>query len=602
MFKNNKSKIKTNKGFTFVELIVGVAVFAFIIVSVYNAYNGIFNVVYASRAKIEAISIINEQLEIVRNLPYSDVGILGGIPMGKLTHTQSINRDKYTYTVTTTVRNVDDPFDGTLGGTPNDLSPADFKLVEIDVTCVDCRVNFPEMIVTTRVAPKNLETASTNGALFIKVFDANGNPVSDANVHIENNQVTPHIVIDDVTNTNGLLQIVDAPPGVNAYEITVTKSGYSTDQTISTSVGNPNPTKPHSTVVLQQVTQVSFVIDKLSTFNISSVDEVCSPVGSIDFSVSGSKLIGTPNVLKYSQNKSTNSSGLLAMTNMEWDIYSFVNIDTAYDLIGINPISPVTLAPNSSQSVQLVVSPKNPRTLLVTVKDGLTGLPLSGVTARLENNGSVNVTKITGQGFMGQTDWSGGGGQATSTDSTMYFSSDGNIENSNPVGDIQLKNILGSYVLSGVITSSSFDTGSASNFQQLFWNPTAQPVQTGTPNIRVQVATNNDGGTWNYTGPDGTASTYYTVTNQNINSTNNGNRYFRYKIFFDSVTDAFTPNISDISFTFTTLCTPPGQVYSQGLPQGDYTLHLSKTGYQSQDISLNISASWQSIEVTLVSS
>jgi prepilin-type N-terminal cleavage/methylation domain-containing protein len=602
MFKNNKSKIKTNKGFTFVELIVGVAVFAFIIVSVYNAYNGIFNVVYASRAKIEAISIINEQLEIVRNLPYSDVGILGGIPMGKLTHTQSINRDKYTYTVTTTVRNVDDPFDGTLGGTPNDLSPADFKLVEIDVTCVDCRVNFPEMIVTTRVAPKNLETASTNGALFIKVFDANGNPVSDANVHIENNQVTPHIVIDDVTNTNGLLQIVDAPPGVNAYEITVTKSGYSTDQTISTSVGNPNPTKPHSTVVLQQVTQVSFVIDKLSTFNISSVDEVCSPVGSIDFSVSGSKLIGTPNVLKYSQNKSTNSSGLLAMTNMEWDIYSFVNIDTAYDLIGINPISPVTLAPNSSQSVQLVVSPKNPRTLLVTVKDGLTGLPLSGVTARLENNGSVNVTKITGQGFMGQTDWSGGGGQATSTDSTMYFSSDGNIENSNPVGDIQLKNILGSYVLSGVITSSSFDTGSASNFQQLFWNPTAQPVQTGTPNIRVQVATNNDGGTWNYTGPDGTASTYYTVTNQNINSTNNGNRYFRYKIFFDSVTDAFTPNISDISFTFTTLCTPPGQVYYQGLPQGDYTLHLSKTGYQSQDISLNISASWQSIEVTLVSS
>jgi type II secretory pathway pseudopilin PulG len=602
MFKNIKSKIKTNKGFTFVELIVGVAVFAFIIISVYNAYTGIFNVVYASRAKIEAISIINEQLEIVRNLPYSDVGILSGIPQGKLAHIQTVNRDKYSYVVTTTVRNVDDSFDGTLGGSPNDLSPADFKLVEIDVTCLDCRVNFPEMVVTTRVAPKNLETASTNGALFVKVFDANGNPISDADVHIVNNQVIPSIVIDDVTNASGLLQIVDAPPGVNAYEITVTKSGYSTDQTVVASVGNPNPTKPHATVVLQQVTQISFVIDKLSTFNISSVDEMCSPVGSIDFSLSGSKVIGTPNVLKYSQNKATNSGGLLALSNMEWDIYSFVNIDTAYDLIGINPISPVTLAPNSSQSVQLIVSPKNPRTLLVTVKDGLTGLPLSGVTARLENGGSVNVTKITGQGFMGQTDWSGGGGQATSTDPTMYLSSDGNIENSNPVGDIQLKNILGSYVLSGVITSSSFDTGSASNFQQLFWNPTAQPIQTGTPDIRVQIATNNDGGTWNFAGPDGTAGTYYTVTNQNINSINNGNRYLRYKIFFNTAIDTFTPNISDISFTFTTLCTPPGQVTYQGLPPGDYTVHLSKTGYQSQDININLTSSWQSIEATLISS
>jgi hypothetical protein len=203
---------------------------------------------------------------------------------------------------------------------------------------------------------------------------------------------------------------------------------------------------------------------------------------------------------------------------------------------------------------------------------------------------------------MGQTDWSGGGGQATSTDPTMYLSSDGNIENSNPVGDIQLKNILGSYVLSGVITSSSFDTGSASNFQQLFWNPTAQPIQTGTPDIRVQIATNNDGGTWNFAGPDGTAGTYYTVTNQNINSINNGNRYLRYKIFFNTAIDTFTPNISDISFTFTTLCTPPGQVTYQGLPPGDYTVHLSKTGYQSQDVNINLTSSWQSIEATLISS
>src|SRR3989338_8572119 len=224
-FLHNKTNfsLQNNKGFSFVELIVGVAV-----------------------------SLINEQFEIVRNLTYSNVGVAGSIPSGVLLHTQTLVRDNYSYEVTTTVRNIDDPFDGSIGGTPNDLSPADYKVVEIEINCNNCKTFVP-MVVTTNVAPKNLETASANGALFVRVFDANGNPVSGANIHIENNQTSPTVVIDDVTNNSGMLQIVDAPPGVNAYEITVTKSGYSTDKTYTESPSNPNPTNPHATVVLQQV-------------------------------------------------------------------------------------------------------------------------------------------------------------------------------------------------------------------------------------------------------------------------------------------------------------------------------------------------------------
>lgn len=601
MFKFNFKKISRNRGFSFIELIIGVAVFSVIVVSVYGAYKSIFDVVYASRAKIEAVSIVNEQLEIVRNMSYSDVGIYGGIPAGKLSHTQTIVRDQYKYTVSTTVRNVDDPFDGTLGGTPNDLSPADFKMVEIEIACDDCRTSFPSMVVTTRVAPKNLESASTNGSLFVKVFDANGNPVADASVHIENNLAVPPIVIDDTTNSSGVLQIVDAPPGINAYEVTVTKSGYSTDKTYAITVGNPNPSKPHATVVLQQVTQLSFVIDRLSTFDISSVTSLCAPVPSIDFSLTGSKLIGSPSVLKYSQNKTTNGSGLLVLNNIEWDTYLFKNIDTLYDLIGINPISPVSIIPNSTQSVQLIVAPKSPNTLLVTVKDSATNLPLSGVSVDVEGPGP-DLNAVTGLGFLGQTDWSDGGGQATSTNSKMYFSSDGNVEINDPDGDIQLKKVLGEYALSGELTSSTFDTGSASNYQNITWNPTSQPLSAGTPNIRVQIATNNDGGTWNYTGPDGTSATYYTTSNQNIHASNNGNRYLRYKIYLDTASSLVTPNISDISFTFTSSCTPPGQVYFQGLSVGSYVLHLSKTDYVSQDINVDIDLTWQALDVTFVKS
>lgn len=595
-------KINKKKGFSLVELVVGVAVFSVISMAVYNSYITIFNAVYTSKAKLNAVDLANEELEIIRNLPYSQVGVLGGIPNGVLDHNKTIVHGGNSFDVTFTVRNVDDPYDGVLGGTPNDLSPADFKIVEVEINCALCK-NFIPISVTTRVAPKNLETASTNGALFVRVFDANGNPISNANIHIENNQVNPPIVIDDVTNTDGLLQIVDAPPGANAYDITVTKTGYSTDKTYAPTVANPNPVKPLATVALQQVTQISFVIDRLSSLSVNSVTQTCTPVGSIDFNLVGTKLIGTiPDVLKYDTDSITNGGGILSINNLEWDSYAFTLIDGTYDLIGVNPISPINLIPNSNQVLQLVVSPKNPRTILVMVKDSATNLPLSGVDVTISKSGFTSVTNTTGQGFINQTDWSGGPSQATSTDITRYFNSDGNIDINNPVGDLVLRQIFGEYVPFAILESSSFDTGSVSNFQKILWTPIDQPVESGIPNVRIQLATNNDGGSWNFKGPDGTSGSYYTVSNQNINAINNNNQYLRYKVFLDSVSTTTTPNVSDISFTFTSLCTPPGQVYFDGLPSGTYDFHLTKSGYVDQDIQIDITSPWQSQEIIMLPS
>lgn len=593
---------KLQRGFALVELVIGVAVFTLISVSVYSAYVGIFSIVYSSRAKLAAVDLANEELEIIRNLPYSDVGIAGSIPPGKLSHSQTVIRGGNSFGVTITVRNIDDPYDGTLAGSPGDTAPADYKVAEVEINCPVCK-KFTPIVVTTRVAPKNLEAASNNGSLFIRVFDANGNPVPDANVHITNTQTSPNIIIDDVTNVNGMLQIVDTPPGVNAYNISVTKAGYSSDQTIVASAGNPNPTKPPATIVLQQVTQVSFIIDKVSSFAVSSVTQTCASVPSIDFSLVGAKVIGTnPDVLKYDQTKVTNGSGSLTVGSLEWDTYTFTPTDTDYDLIGMNPISPINLIPNTNQPVQLVVANKNPKTLVITLKDSATSLPLSGVDVTLAKVGLASTTKTTGQGFINQTDWSGGSGQATSTDVTKFFSSDGNIETNSPVGDLVLKKVFGDYASSGNITSSSFDAGPSLNFQKIQWMPIDQPPAVGTPSVRLQLATNNDGGAWSYTGPDGTSGTYYTVGNQNINSMNNNRQYLRYKVFLDTASTTFTPNVSDVSFTFTSTCTPPGQVFFSGLSSGNYNLHLSKTNYVDQDLVINISSSWQSLEIVLLPS
>jgi len=118
-----------------------------------------------AQIKVLATALANEELEIARNLPYNDVGIINGIPSGKLIRTKSVTRDGHLFEVTLTVRNIDDPFDGTIGGNPNDLSPADSKVVQVDITCPNCK-SFPPIFITTRVAPKKFRNGVNQRSSF----------------------------------------------------------------------------------------------------------------------------------------------------------------------------------------------------------------------------------------------------------------------------------------------------------------------------------------------------------------------------------------------------------------------------------------------------
>ncbi|MEY2664359.1 MAG: hypothetical protein RIT04_167 [Candidatus Parcubacteria bacterium] len=599
----NRISRSLSKGFTLIETLVGVAVFAIVALASYQAYVAVFAISGANQYKILALNLINEEFEIVRNMPYVDIGIVNGIPNGKIPYEQQLVRGGITFTLTATVRNIDLSFDGQAGSSTNDTSPADNKLVEFTVSCASC-ANFTPITLTSSIAPKNLETASTNGVLAIKVFDANGVVIPNAAIAITNAQVVPNIVINDVTDSSGMLQVVDAPTGTNAYAITVTKSGYSSDRTYPLGGGgNPNPAKPDSTVLLQQVTPISFSIDKVSSLAISSVTDMCVPVSNIDFTLVGSKTIdAAAAVPKYSQALSTNGSGLVTLSNMEWDSYTLAGADSSYDVIGLNPLNPIVLNPGVSQSEMIIVAPKSPNSLLVTVKDSSTQLPLYGASVTLSRAG-YSSTQITGQGYLTQTDWSGGAGQSDITDVTKYVADDGNIDTTTVLGDIKLKSILGNYAPSGILESSTFDTGSVSNFNNLFWLPTSQSINVGASSVQFQIATNATNTattTWNYLGPDGTASTYYTNPGASIWSGHNGDRYLRYRLYLSTSSSTSTPNVSDISFTFTTLCTPPGQVRFSGLSAGTYDLVVGKSGYATTTIpSVTVSSSWLEQQVML---
>jgi hypothetical protein len=579
---------------------VASAVFLVIAVAFYQTFVSVFRVLTTSRANISMASLATEEFEVIRNIPYKDVGVTGSVPNGVIPYQQTIVRDGFSFLVTTIARNIDDPFDGTIGGVPNDLSPADYKLIDVKIECTTCK-DFTGATFSTTVAPKNLETASGNGALFIRVFDASGVPVQGADVRVDYATTSP-ILIHDVTNASGLLQLVDMPPAVGAYKITVSKDGYSTEQTYPAGgAGNPNPTKPYATVAQGQVTQVSFSIDKVSSLHISTVTQTCAAVQNVGFSLTGGKVIGlSPNVPKYTGSFTTDAAGSVTIPELEWDAYAVVLTSGGYDLLGSIPTAPLHLSPDSNLDANFVVVAKQPNALLVTVTDAATQLPISDAEVTLNGNDTL----ITGRGFLGQTDWSGGPGQQyVVTDESQYDSDDGSIATDNPAGTVSLTDIGGGqHDTDGALISSVFNVGAPSDFYRIEWKPSGQPLGVGTDPVRIQLATDNDPATttWNFVGPDGTASSYYTLADQNVSAVHNGTQYLRYKLFLHTGDTAVTPSVSDVLFTFTSLCVPPGQVLFQGLSDGSYTVSVSKADYQTYTSApIPISTPFSTYAVTL---
>jgi hypothetical protein len=486
------------------------------------------------------------------------------------------------------VRNIDDPFDGTLGGTPNDLAPADYKLVEYQLTCDTC-ARYKILTMATYVAPKNLESSSRKGNLFVRVLDADGLPVSGATVRVTNASVTPRIDLTDITNADGLLPLVDIATSSTGYHITVSKTGYNNDQTYPP--GNPaHPVKPDATVASQQLTIASLFIDRVGSVSIRTRDQFCSVVPGFDFILSGSKLIATePSVPKYSAALFTPSSGTFLNSQLEWDVYSIVPTDTALGIAGTTSSLSFTLDPSSSYATTWLVASRSQQSLLVSVTDQ-TGKPLDGAQVQLTKTG-FSDTQVSGVRAIVQTDWSSG----AYSDKSAYL-------NTSTAGTLTLSLSNGSYASAGQewLISETYNLGTSSaTFTSIQWTPAEQPATTGADALAFQVAGNNDNATWNWIGPDGTSSTFFTQQGQAIPSSLSGNQYFRYRVHMQTSDDTATPSLNDVSFGFASGCVPSGQAYFNALPVGSYTLSVTTTGYQPYSVPVTISNPWQRIVVPL---
>ena len=261
------------KGFTLIEVLIGISLLLLIFVGIYGLIQLGFKMVGQSKARVTATSLANEKIELARNLSYANVGTLGGIPPGSIPETETVLFNRLNYTVKTTVIYIDDPFDGSGEADP---LPFDYKRIKIKVSWEGFLGG--EVSLQTDVAPQGIETTGQGGIISVLVFNASGEAVPQADVHIENTVVAPPIDAHYQTDDNGRLFLPGAPVCGSCYKITATKTGFSTDRTYAAGelirgvpLTSPLPEKQFISVMLNKTSDASFAIDKLSIKTVQTI-------------------------------------------------------------------------------------------------------------------------------------------------------------------------------------------------------------------------------------------------------------------------------------------------------------------------------------------
>lgn len=347
-------------------------------VAIISGYAAAFKSINLAKAKMVAVTLSNERMEMIRNMPYDDLATQHGsiYPSGNLLDDETVNRNGVIFNVHTVISYVDDPFDGNAAGNiarkPKDLYPYDYKKVEITVGKSGRKSQLSKIV--TNVSAKAAETPSDTGILNFCVIDNLGNPVSDADVHVTNIVLAPQIDISMVTGDDGCLLIPKLPPDQhNNYNIIVSKSGYSTSQTYPRTAQNPNALTPDVDIIVQQVTGVTLVIDKLSTMEISFKDQSGNPIPELGFLLEGSKMIyNNPDTFKYSQTFTTDSQGYIKISNLEFDDYKIKNL-SKMNLISTSPVQSIRLSPDTNLAVIATLSSSNTNPVIYNIS------PSSGI-------------------------------------------------------------------------------------------------------------------------------------------------------------------------------------------------------------------------------
>ncbi|MBP9749992.1 MAG: carboxypeptidase regulatory-like domain-containing protein [Candidatus Pacebacteria bacterium] len=254
-------QITQNRGMGLIEVIVGTSVMLIVFGGFFFAANAFLSLATKNRLHASAIHVANDYIEVLRAMPYDSVGTAGGIPPGSIPQNQTVVRDNRTYTIRTFIQYVDDPADETGA---SDVLSADYKRMKVEVSYNYQGATSSVSFVTT-VAPKSLESLEGAGTLLLNILNANNEPLPSATVHIINTTIATSVDVTTFANASGTVSFPGAWAGTG-YEVYVSKSGYSSASTYTSTIENPEPSPSPFTVAEESTTEVTFKIDRLSDF------------------------------------------------------------------------------------------------------------------------------------------------------------------------------------------------------------------------------------------------------------------------------------------------------------------------------------------------
>ncbi|MCB9818790.1 carboxypeptidase regulatory-like domain-containing protein [Candidatus Nomurabacteria bacterium] len=298
-------------GFSLVEVVIASAILLLFFGGLLSGVKLMVELIGHSKAETGARSLALSKMEYIRSLNYDAIGTVDGVPSGAIPQTSTSTLNGIDYTERVLVLYVDRPEDGLEGSDENGILE-DSKRIKVEYTW-EIRGEEKNLSLVTDISPKGMETSSGGGTLIVNVFDSVVEAVDGASVRIYNDALaTSTVDVTVSTNVSGRVIVPGVPPG-GGYQITVTKSGYSTDQTYDVTVENPDPSPPHVAVASSTITTMYFSIDKLADLTLRAFGEPVVQEFIDEF---------TSSDLLAQMNNTEVSGGSVSLTSIEGSYYS----------------------------------------------------------------------------------------------------------------------------------------------------------------------------------------------------------------------------------------------------------------------------------------
>lgn len=399
-----RKKLKKQKAFSLVEVLIVVFIMSVAFMSFYTVSTVGTKYIIESKNRLSATALVNEKMEIVRNLSYDNVGIQGDLSMpGNLLEEENMSVNGRVFNVITSASFIDDPL-SIDGVWPADTIPNDYKVIKVTVSWNDSNGQLQSVSSVSRFVPPGLETSVGGSPLAINVSSSSSDPVSDASVHITNNTTTP--VVNDTIHTDVDGHIMaPAATVANDYHLTISKDGYETIDTMNSSAIF-FPTYPHLNIVADYLNTYNYIQNKLADITVKTIDYRDNPIGNTDFTIGGGKIIGrdenSVDIFNMSNTAGNELFGLANTTGTtgavsgekeyaaispgNYNIAMNPDVQNGYMFIDFDPSeSPVVLGADADLTYKIRVAAESIPALFLKITDS-SGNPVANAEVTMKDN------------------------------------------------------------------------------------------------------------------------------------------------------------------------------------------------------------------------